>query len=172
MPDIGDLNKIGFRIGPVTPERQMRNVAIYINGENLSPVDPCVHLPNFLMHLRDANAVLKKKIDYLKYEHLFSGLNVTEIHNALLHNNASVFESETEWSVVQEHCRFADWGETTNVFSAFLIPYFDKLYLTYQSRDRGISCYDVAPVIDGVLVTPYYLIVTIQEAFDLLNAEA
>jgi len=125
------------------------------------------------MHLRDVNAELKTKIDYLKYERLFvSALNITEIHNALLHNNGSVFESEMEWSAVQEHCCFADWGETTDVFWAFLIPYFDKLHLTYQSRDRGVSHYDVAPMIDSVFVTPYYLIVTIQEAFDILTAEA
>ncbi|MCA9173448.1 MAG: hypothetical protein KDB14_03095 [Planctomycetales bacterium] len=172
MQDVGDRAIFGFRIGPAEPQCPMRDVNIFINGEDVTPEDPSVYLPSFLGLIQDTANRLEAKIDYLKHDSLFSGLNVTEVHNALLHNNREVFVSDTEWWSVHEHHRFGDWGETTDGFTAFLIPYCGKLQLTCQTRDRRVARYDHLPCVRGVQVTPYYLIVTLKAALDILMRDA
>lgn len=170
--DVGVLNHFGFRIAPATDERQLREVSIFIGGNDLTHRDNTAYLPSFLGQLAATSDALKRKIDYLKHEDLFRGMNVTQIHNLLLHGNADVFADEDEWWAVAAAHRFADWGETTNGFTAFLIPYFDRLYLTSQSRDYALPEYEMLEVIDCVETTPYYLIATMDDAKSILKDES
>lgn len=170
MIEVGDLSQFGFRIGPVTPDRQMRDVSIFINDQDLTSRDPSVYLLSFIQHLTKASEHLKSKIDYLKHERLFRGLNITGIHNLLLHGSADVFRNEQEWWAVVESLRFADWGETTAIFAAFLIPYYDRLYLTWQAQEEDANGYKVLDVIESVETTPYYLITTMDKAVTLLSS--
>ena len=169
MIDVGNLNEFGFRIGPNVVDRLMREVSIFVDGIELTSRDNSVYLPSFVGQLERTSRVLKQKIDYVRYEGLFRDLNVTQIHNLLLHGNRDVVPDERErWSVTEAH-RFADWGETTDCFAAFLVPYCDCLYLTYQPNDGASPNYTVLDLVDGVITTPYYLIATIDEAVAMLE---
>jgi len=124
MIDVGDLSHFGFRIAPVGHERQVREVSIFICGKDLTQHDNSAYLPCFIGQLAATSEWLKRKLDYLKYEDLFGGRNVSQIHNLLLHG-----DDEEWWAAAAAH-RFAEWGETTDGFAAFLIPYLDRLHLT------------------------------------------
>ncbi len=167
MIEVGDLNQFGFRIGPVGPEPEIREVSIFIHGTDVTPFDNSAYLPTFISHLEADSKYLKQKIDYLKHDKLFHGLNLSEIHNLLLHGSPKIFRDEREWSTVDEAHRFAQWGETTDGFVAFLVPYFDRLYLTYQIWPESRS--ELLDVIDSTETTPHYLIRTLDEAIAILR---
>lgn len=171
MIEVGDLKQFGFRIGPITEERLIREVSIFICGFDATYRDNCAYLPTFICQLELTSQMLKKKIDFVRCEGIFGGLNVTQIHNLLLHGNPQVFRDEREWQYVSQLHGFANWTEITDGFAAFLIPYYDRLHLTYQARDWGSPRFDVLDVIDAVETTPYYLIATIDEAIGILKHE-
>lgn len=103
----------------------------------------------------------------MKHESYFVEKNVTQIHNILLHGG-DAFANEREWSAVSEAHRFADWGETTDGFSAFLVPYGDRLYLTYQMREATLN-YETLDIVSGVEITPHYIITVIDATVALLR---
>lgn len=171
MKDVGDLNQFGFRLSAVTVERQLRDVSIFIGGNDLTRRDNTVYLPSFIAELSATSVLLKRKIDYLRHDELFRKLSVSQIHNLLIHGNPNSFTDDREWHSVKQAYEFAVWGETTDAFAAFLIPYCDRLYLTYQFCNDRPPYFDVLNYIDGVETTPGDLIATIDEAVSLLIAE-
>lgn len=84
---VGDLNRFGFQIALHPSSEQIHKVSIFMGGKNLTPFDNSAYLPSFVSRLKATSKWLKGKIDYLKYEQLLSGLNLTEIHNTLVHNH-------------------------------------------------------------------------------------
>ncbi len=163
MFEAGDLSIFGFRIGPDIIGG-VRDISIFVNGFNLTERDCSAYLPSFIGDLRRTAAALKRKIDYVRYEMYFGGRNVTQIHNLLLHGDATVFHSDSEWWAVRQAHQFAEWGETTDGFTMFLVPYLDRLYLTYQLGSHPPGGYQVLDVVRGVEITPFYLIETIERA--------
>ncbi len=161
--DVGDCTRFGFQIAPQPFTQQIRAVTIFMGGTNLTPDNNLAYLPSFIGQLNTTSEWLKRKIDYLKYEQLFSSLNITEIHNSLVHNHLNIL-TDDEWDIVYRGHRFGDWGETTDDFTAFLIPYFDRLYLTYQLRNDCSLDFDILDVVEGIEITPHYLITTIDAA--------
>lgn len=160
---VGDLNRFGFQIELSSSSGPIRKVSIFMGGQNLNPFNNSAYLPSFVSRLQATSEWLKGKIDYLKYEQLLSGLNLTEIHNTLVHNHLAIL-TDDGWDLVSQIYCFGDWGETTDDFRAFLIPYFDRLYLTYQLRNNGLHKFDILDVADGIEITPYELITTLDEA--------
>lgn len=164
---VGDLNRFGFQIANSPSSELIRKVSIFIGGQNLTPFDNSAYLPSFVSRLQATSEWLKGKIDYLKYEHLLSGLNLTETHNTLVHNHLAIL-TDAEWDLVSKVHTFGDWGEITDDFIAFLIPYLDRLYLTYQLRNNGLREFDILDVADSIETTPYELIMTLDEAVSCL----
>ncbi|KAI9133245.1 hypothetical protein [Acaryochloris sp. CCMEE 5410] len=167
---VGDLNRFGFQLGFHPSSKPMRKVSIFIGGQNLTPFDNSAYLPSFVNRLQATSEWLKGKIDYLKYEQLLNGLNLTEIHNTLAHNHLAIL-TDDEWDLVRKVHTFGDWGEITDDFNAFLIPYFDRLYLTYQLRNNDLREFNILDVVDGIESTPYELIMTLDEAISCLTGQ-
>ncbi len=166
MTQVGDLNRFGFRIGPVSDSPQTRNVKIFMGRQQVSWGD-ALFLPSFVGGLESESKRLTERLNYLEYDVLFAGANLTEIHNSLLHGNAEVFEDENHWERVALFHEFMCLNEPeTDVFRAFLIPFFGRLYLTFQCWDDQEKCFLVLGVVDGSEVTPYYLIKTLLDVWE------
>lgn len=173
MREIGDSNRFGFRIGPPNLHAEIREVAVFIHGENVTDRDSSAYLPSYVEGLRRQSYVLKRRLNFEKYVELFRAYNLTEIHNILLQGDSSLFLNDREWSEVAGFYRFMELGEpNTDGFAAFLIPANDGLSLTYQrmTAESNFAKVDVVHGVDQVL--PYELIRTIDEAIYLLTSGA
>lgn len=173
MHDIGDTNRFGFRIGPPNFHADIRDVAIFINGENVTERDNSAYLPSYVDGLRRQSDVLKRTLNFERYADVFREYNLTEIHNILVHGDRSLFENDRERCDIADFHRFMDLGEpNTDLFVAFLLPVDNGLSLTYQRRTAGRDLGRV-DVVNGVdVLLPYELIRTIDEAIFLLASEA
>jgi hypothetical protein len=172
MPDVGDIHRFGFRIGPPTSEAEIRDVAIFINGENVTAVDSSAYLPSYVEGLRRQSDVLKQRLNFEKYSDVFRQCTLAETHNSLLHGDRSLFENDGERCDVADFHRFMEMGEpNTDLFVAFLLPADVGLSLTYQCREAAgdFARKDAVKGIDKVL--PHELIKTIDEAINLLTSE-
>ncbi len=170
MIDIGNLHRFGFRIGPLTEHPDLRDVSIFINGEDVSRFDRSAHVPSYVGGLTGELQRLTKQLNFLRYADRFQYFNLTQIHNMLLHGDPEVFTDETDWSEAADFHRFLQLNEpNTDWLTAFLIPSNDgKLALTYQYHAYEPSRLR-RDVIDGVLdVLPYELIRTIRLTIEVL----
>lgn len=170
--DVGDVNRFGFRIDRPGSEAEIRGVAVFINGENVTEDDSEAYLPSYVAGLRLQSDILKRRLNFERYAALFREYNLTEAHNILLHGDSALFENDREWWNIADFCRFMDMGEpNTDLFVAFLLPADVGLSLTYQcrGRDGDFVRVDVVKGIDNV--QPYELIKTIDEAIIVLTNE-
>ena len=165
MLEIGDVTRFGFRIGPPAFEAEVREVAIFINGENVTDRDSSAYLPSYVAGLRRQSDVLKGRMNFEKYAQMFRAYNLSEVHNILVHGDSSLFLNDRERADIADFHRFMDLGEpNSDLFTAFLLPANGGLSLTYQrlSVKENFARVDVVSGVDHLL--PYELITTIDEA--------
>lgn len=171
MPDVGDIHRFGFRIGPRGPEEETRDVAIFINGENVTSRDSSVYLPSFVGGLQYESRALKRRLNFEKYASVLRDYDLSEIHIILLHGDRTLFDNDDKRHEIASFYRFMELGEpNTDLFVAFLLPANVWLSLTYQCLDTkgGFTRVDGVNGVDNVL--PFELIKTIDEAVNLLTS--
>jgi hypothetical protein len=159
---IGDIERFGFGISPIedSPSGQVQVVDIYVASKRLAAFDNSAYIPSFATSLERTSDCLKAKIDYLRFVGLFGDKDPMDIHALLRDDETGVEESH----------RFMEWGETTNDIISFLIPYRGQLHLTYQMIDYSKTGVKRLSQVDGLIVTPYELIVTLDQMAQTLQA--
>ena len=171
MRVIGDKSTFAFEISESQIESgNLCTVNIYIDNKNICPFDNQAYLPAFVNSLKCSANYLKSKIDYIKFEHHFIGLNAIEAHQLLRKIRHEDFDSQKFEDEMYDFHRFIDWGETTDDVCCFPIPIRGFLCLTCElwwNIDSEIE----TGIIYGAEVTPYQLITTIESAIDILKTK-
>jgi hypothetical protein len=153
---VGRKEKFAFELGPQCG--QMKHIAVWIAGQNLSSYDYFAYLPGFLAALNATAAKLKLNPNHRQYEGEFLGLGVEAAFIQLRDANSSALERA--WAGL----RFADWGPTTDDFLCFLLPLNGHLYIACQRSELDeIHCEQV---------TPYELFQTIESAIHEVTKES
>lgn len=158
---IGDKRVFAFEIGDCCHDnRQLRLCNIYVANKNLSCDDHHIYVPAFISSLIGEFNGLIGKHNFLKYESVFQGGCIEDIHRMLV-------DSDDYIDAAQYHA-FMCWGETTDNVQSFLIPYDGNMYLTYEFwRDDHQPSQEIGQV-RGVQIYPYHLIRTIEKTICFL----
>lgn len=110
---VGNKSTFAFEIIESRIEQgDLCTVNIYIDDQNICPFDNQIYLPAFVNSLECSADYLKRKIDYIKFEKHFIGLNAIEAHQLLMNNPDKDLEN-----TMYEFHRFVDWGSTTDSVS-------------------------------------------------------
>lgn len=150
---IGDLSKIAFEIGAIESNVLLRDVKIYIAGQNICPVDSHVYLPTFRHSLSVEIGRLKTTLCFKSNKNCTAHLPIEERFDAVFFNQSSD-------SV--DVCRLMQWGETTDDVMVLLIDDAEQLYLTaklYAKPKRLLV----------VQIWPYQLIRLYEELLSVLD---
>jgi hypothetical protein len=162
---VGSIDRFALRIAPCAPDTggQMRNVALFVDGVRLPCRDTWVYVPHFASAIEETSAKLKSTLNWFRYEQEFGERNLTERHEFLR------LDDSYRMARYHFHC-FMDWGETTDDVKSFLIPYQERLYLTYQMATYlGSGELWEYSVVNGLEVRPFDLICILDEAADILH---
>ena len=150
---IGDLSKIAFEIGVIEPNALLRDVKIYIAGQNICPIDSHVYLPAF-------RHGLFLEVNRLKTTLCFKNNKNSTAHLPIEARFDAVFFNQSSDSV--DVCRLMQWGETTDDVMVLLIDDAEQLYLTaklYAKPERLLV----------VQIWPYELIRLYEELLLVLE---
>lgn len=151
---IGDLSKIAFEIGDVEPNALLRDVKIYIAGQNICPVDSHVYLPAFRHSLFLEINRLKTTLCFKKDENCTVHLPIEERFDTIFFNQGCE---------ISNAYRLMQWGETTDDVMVLLIDDAELLYLAaklYAKPERFLV----------VQIWPYELIRLYEELLLVLES--
>ena len=170
MKVVGDKSTFAFEIGEFKVESSdWYEVNIYIGSKNICHVDNHPYLPQFICDLECDADYFKKKIDWIKFEQHFIGLNAMEAHQLLMNIGEDDFDSQEFEDAMYEFHRVLKWSPTTDNVCCFLIPIWGVLCLTCELWQHVPP--EAKGIVYGAEVTPYQLITTIESAIDILKTK-
>ena len=128
---IGNVDSFAFRLGKIF-KNDFRDVEIFVNGENLSTEDKQVNLPVFVTNLMHTLKLVETH-NYSLYQNYFDRMSVGEMVKFIESTrNVDSVNFDIEDDFIYPHHIFLDWGETTDNISSFIVPYNNKIYITYE----------------------------------------
>ncbi|MEC7120423.1 MAG: hypothetical protein VXW65_11040 [Pseudomonadota bacterium] len=151
---IGDLSKIAFEIGAVEPNALLRDVKIYIAGQNICPTDSRVYLPTFRHGLSAEISRLKTTLCFKNNENCTAHLSIEERFDTIFFNQGCESANAN---------RLMQWSETTDDVMVLLLDAAEQLYLAaklYAKPERFLV----------VQIWPYELIRLCEQLLSVLDS--
>lgn len=132
---------------------QVLTVDIYIAGKRLTVQDNAVYVPQFLGDIDAAQRHMRNDLGWLQYRDDLSDMNLTEGHLHLAKTQPS----------------FLNWGPTTDDISCQLIAFRNSLWITVFLYSEYPDHESIAPFVEGARISPFDLILTLQQQADLMS---
>lgn len=131
----GSKESVALVVG--SPAWPIREVEVWVAGQNLSVQDSSAHLPSFVASMASTQAGFQAQLNFLQHENHFFGLGVEEAFSKVVSQALPDM-----WAAL----RVLDWGPTTDEWLCFLLPIHGKLYLACrQGSSKTVKAVQILP---------------------------
>ena len=152
MEIFGEKEKLAIEIGELNS--QMLTADIWVAKKKITYFDNTHYIFALLTSLEQDIEMLKKRVDWFKYDKNIVGDNVESrfLYIKEYKDNDSLYD----WY------SFLDWGPPTHSVNCFFVPFNGKLYLTCEFIEKEHQIF-------GYVVEPYALTSTLIDAHGFIN---